>query len=742
MKFISYLRVELNRIFHSKIVYLIMILTMFCPMAGYKLYKTTITSTISGDLIANPAMAGAIGGGILFAMLTLLEFDRVRKYETGALTNSIVSPLILNIVKLLSLFVAAIISVSIAAVIYFPYTFMKMGNVFDAYTYWNSFFLLMLPSVLLSSIVISAFYQIFSRIDMSMITFIALMLVGFSKWFKRNNILHWINPPMPVLSDDFSNDLVFRLMEHSRLFWFLVFGTLWVIGLLCVRQYGKGLFRSILYNSKKVYIPLLAVVLISSSVLAYKNQPNIYLESEAYHNSEDFNKELELSNTDLDISFNTSKGSLSGKAAYSIQNLSGSKQECKLTTNPGFAFHHITANGKEITFKNYNDKKSNVIFTLPDDPKISLLVEYSGVPKLREEEGDLTFAPNDINDKCIDIYGQNPIYPCLRIEDSKEGSPVTGKFTMPSGLIPIVYGEPYLRDDDANDEPVVNVANNKVELLSEDEKNKTWLFKLDGGCGATIMGGDYVLKNIGDESMPIEFYYSSKMEERMKNMNAEKVMDDTIKFCTAHYGKLHNVSSGNPLIIAERTVFLGAGLGLANLSTMPESSFSDKNLSNESRGAATKAEVMGHEISHQWWSFQNIGEGGNNKNWSAEGLAVYTTYRIAKETHGEEYAKENYVDVWKKGAYEQDNNFYNRHPEYLKILPEKYADEINGCNRVVREYEKLPLQILKASKLVGGEENMDKILGKLYENSSKTKRITWQDFLDASNLKEEDLNIE
>ncbi|WP_026886941.1 membrane protein [Clostridium beijerinckii] len=742
MKFISYLRVELSRIFHSKIVYLIMVLTMICPLAGYNLYKPVYVSTLSGDLIANPVMAGAIGGGILFALLTLLEFNRVKKYETEALTNSIVSPLILNIVKLFTLMVAAIVSVSIAAAIYYPYTFLKMNNIFDIYTYLNSFFLLMLPSIFLSILVVSAFYQIFSRTDVSMIAFIGILLVGFSKWFERNNILHWINPPMPALSDDFSNDLVFRLMKHNRLFWLLVFGGIWIIGLLCVRRYGKGLFKSILYNSRKIYIPVLAVVLISSAVYTYRNQPNIYLESEVYHNENDINKELELSNTNLDISFNTNKGSLSGKATYTLQNLSCSEQECKITSNPGFKIYHITANGKEVTFRNFDNKKNDAIFTLPDDSKIILEVEYSGVPKLREEEGDLTFAPNDINDKCIDLYGQNVLYPYLRVEDSKNGSPVNGKFTMPSGLIPIVYGEPYLRDDATDDKTVVNVSNNEVKLFSEDGKNKTWLFKLDGGCGATIIAGDYVVKQLGNKSMPIEFYYSSKMEERMKNMNAQTVMNDTIKFCTSHYGKLHDVSFGKPLRIAERTVFFGCGLGLANLSTMPESSFSDKNLSNESRGAATKAEVMGHEISHQWWSFQNIGDGGDNPNWSAEGLAVYTTYRIAKETHGEEYAKENYIDIWKKGAYEQDNNFYNRHPEYLKMLPEKYADEIKGCNRAVREYEKLPLQILKASQLVGGEENMDKILGKLYENSSKTKRISWQDFLDACNLKEEDLNVD
>lgn len=359
MKFFSYLRVELNRIFHSKIVYLIMVLTMLCPMAGYKLYKTSNFGTSSSDFIGNPSMAGALGGGVLFAILTLLEFDRVRKHQTEALTNSIVSPLILNVVRLLSIVAAAIISVSITAVLYFPYTFMKMGNIFDSYTYWNSFFLLMLPSVLLSILVISAFYQIFGRADISMVTFISFMFVGFSKWFENINILHWINPIINTLSDYFGNDIVFRLMQHNRLFWFLVFGGLWLIGLLCVRRYGKGLFKSILYNSRKIYIPLLAVALISGGVYAYINQPNIALASKV-DGSDEINEQLQLFNTDLEISFDTSRGRVSGKATYFIKNLSSSEQECTLEMNSGYTVHHITANGKEIAFRNSNNKKNSI----------------------------------------------------------------------------------------------------------------------------------------------------------------------------------------------------------------------------------------------------------------------------------------------------------------------------------------------------------------------------------------------
>lgn len=736
MSFFFYLRVELKRIFNLKSVYLVMILTMLCPMAGYKIYKTAMLQTKSGDLIANPTMAGAIGGGILFALLTLVEFDRGRKYKTGVLINSIVSPLVINIVRLMSIGVAAIISVSITAVLYFPYTFIKMGNIFDPYTYWNSFFLLMLPSILLSILVISALYQIFNNTSISMIAFIALVLVGFSKWFEDNNISHWINPIISSYSDFFGNDVIFLLMQHSRLFWFLVFGGMWLIGLISVRQYGKGIFKSVLYNSRKVYIPLLAVALISGGVYAYINQPMIALKSQQSEKIEK-NEQLELDRANLELNFDTNRGRISGKVTYLVKNLSNSEQECNIRVNTGFNIHHITANEKDITFRSLNSKKDVVTITLPRDKEIKVNLEYDGIPKFSEEFGALIAGSNTIGNKCIDLFGANNIYPQIRALPNKEGAPVTGEITMPGSLTPVVYGEKVQKDDEL---PARNVGGNTVKLLSQDGKNKKWSFQANGEGFMNILAGDYVIKKLGDENMPMEFYYSQKTEESMKDKNTEKVIHDTIEFCTSYYGKLHNTSKDNPVKIVERSVLLAGGMAVPNLSTTGEMCFNDKSL-NDKKNGASAAEVMGHELSHQWWGLPAIGDGGDNKNWSAEGFAVYTTYRVAKETRGAEYAQKNYIDVWKNLVSSQNNNFYNRNPEYLKVLPEKYSTKIDDQNRVTGWYARLPLQILKASELVGGEDKMDNILAGLYKNSEKSK-ISWQGFLDACGLKEEDLKID
>ncbi len=611
MNLFSYLRVELNRIFHSKIVYLIMILTMLCPMAGYKLYDGMANKTLSGHFIGNPSIAGAVGGGILFAILTLLEFSRVHKYEIEELTNSIVSPLVLNVVRLLTIGIVATVTVSITSALYYPYTVIKMGNVFDGYTYLNSFFLLILPSILLSILTASALYQIFYRIDLSMAAFILLMLPNLIRDLPIGNILHWIKPSVPALSDYFSNTQVFRLMKHNRLFWFLIFGGLWSIGLLSVRCYGKRIFASMLYNSRKVYIPLIAVAMIGSGCYAFINQPDVFLVSkegiieminnDSADSSDKVNKEIQLLNSDLKISFDGSKGSFSGKAVYSLENLSNSTQECRFTINPGYTIHKIIVNDKKVTFKKLKNIRNNIIFNVPKEKNIKLTIEYEGRPKILYFLSDFLLNTN-ISNKYIDLDGG--FIPNIKVANSKDNPELTCKLTMAAGIMPVVDPS----QEDENGKAVANLTGDSTKLLSEDGDKKTWLVHLRG-TRFSLMAGDYVMKQLSNEEMPINFYYSSKHEDTMKNMSAEKVMKDTIDYCISHYGKLNNVSKNSPLKIVEKTALFPGGLALPNYSTIGEFCFNDENLSDKSKGASA-AETLAHELAHQWWGVHTVGSGG------------------------------------------------------------------------------------------------------------------------------------
>ena len=83
---------------------------------------------------------------------------------------------------------------------------------------------------------------------------------------------------------------------------------------------------------------------------------------------------------------------------------------------------------------------------------------------------------------------------------------------------------------------------------------------------------------------------------------------------------------------------------------------------------------MIHELVHQWWGLGNMFDTADpNSPWSAEGLTCYTTYRIAKQLYGEDYAQTHYVEPWQQAVDDYYLNFYVRHPEYLERLPEETA---------------------------------------------------------------------
>lgn len=700
-------------------------LTVLCPLAGYELYKPLAVSTTTDRLIANPAMTGAIAGAVLFSLFTLLVFDRVRKNRTEALMHSMVAPITLFIVKLVSISLVAFVSVSIAAVFYYPYTVLQMGNIFDSSTYLSSFYILMLGSILLAVFAATALYQIFYRVDISFATFIAFMLISFSQWVSDDYIIRWVNPIVPLQSDDFSNRMGFSLMLYNRLFWFLILSGVWLFSVLCVRCYGKSLLGSFAHNVRKAYVPLLAVVLISCGRYVYVNQPYIdHSPAKVLNIKSNPNKKLFLFTTDLDISFDTKRGTLRGKAVYLLQNTSGEVQKCRMDINPGYTISYMMANGRECAFrdlKNDTNRVKNIVFTLPKNRKIKLIVGYGGAPKIWSIFRDTLLSPTNIDGKYIDLRSTT-ISPSLEILDSTMGAKINGRFTMPQGLTPITTGD-------------------SIKLISKNKNGtKTWFAHNDGN-DFCLIAGDYVKKKFIAGGMPVEFYYSRKHEEEMKKLRADKVMQYTINYNISHYGKLAYVTEKRPVKIIQGSVLYSGGGARDNFSIMGENYFSDEGLNDKQEGAS-KAEVLAHEITHQWWNSQFMDP--KNGAWTTEGVTVYTTYRMMKEKYGSDYAKKNYVDQWKKAYREQKYSFYNRCHKYLTILPERYTTMLQMSNDGTDMYNTIPLKIYKAAKLVGGEDKMDKLLSKLYQKTitGEMPYITYGDFLKVCRLSEGDLELD
>ena len=132
-----------------------------------------------------------------------------------------------------------------------------------------------------------------------------------------------------------------------------------------------------------------------------------------------------------------------------------------------------------------------------------------------------------------------------------------------------------------------------------------------------------------------------------------------------------------------------------------------------------------------------------NTDWSAEALTCYTTYRMMKEWKGADYAQQFYVDQWQTRYDDMMDQFYLRNPQYISRLSEEHQASIQALIFDASTYGKAPLQVKQAETLVGGEAAMDAILQTLFQQggTEMPPYVTWQDFLDACGLTEDQLAV-
>ena len=142
MRIFSLFWLEFRRLLRSPLTWLIMGLTVLSPVMGLFLYQPTEATTL-GTYLANPSLAAGIFSSLLFAFLTVWEWNRVKRGQMEALLYSIVSPLTVSCIRLLSLIGTAGLAWSITVVVWMPFTMMASGSVFDSLTYFLCYFLFM-----------------------------------------------------------------------------------------------------------------------------------------------------------------------------------------------------------------------------------------------------------------------------------------------------------------------------------------------------------------------------------------------------------------------------------------------------------------------------------------------------------------------------------------------------------------------------------------------------------------------
>lgn len=722
MKLLSLYHVELRRLIRSKFTWVIGILSLCGPWFGYSFFHQVYSnSTMSSEYIADPVLAGTVIGAVLWALLTLLESDRIYRAKTDVLLDSIISPVHMLLSRVLALITLSTVTTMVCAVIYLPYTIIKIDYLFNGQLYVISFLILMLPTWWTSILLASALYQITRRLELAGLLYSGCVYFSFSQIMRNNYFARWLNPIVVSYSDGFSNALILRITFYTRVLWLALSAGIWVFSLLCIRQYQKSLPGSFVCGLKRVYLPLISALLLCTGAILWIWQPFIN------HSQLEWNMKFGPTNSygpsathaAYKLAAGTS-GVINGTAEYIIDNLGN--PEIIIWLDPGYRITAVTYGGKKVEFKTHNTDVNEwraTTFTIPKENGGKLMIHYRGLPQMIRCFLPFSWDNSSSEDYVSLMNGATvPMFTSFTLPGQYDL-----ELTIPEKLMPIV----------------------EHQILTDFSQNsngtKTWSVKDAKGSLGWITACDYANIEFQAAGTTINLLYSKKYDKNVKKYNMPQAITEVMEYCSKHLKSLSFVED-DKLIMIQRASSIGPDGGNAGEGWVEWSEFlfAEKNLSNPLKGAGA-AEVFAHEIIHEWWGGLGVicDEDGL---WSSEGLDVYTTYRLMKEKYGALYAQQNYIDSWQTAVNKQDREYYNRHPEMLRKLPEKYQVELKYQAENTNKYCRMPLMILKAEQLVGGEENMDKILQDVQKKFKYGRVFTYQDFLDACGLKEGDLDLE
>ena len=718
---------EIKRVLSHPLTRIIFLLTVLSPLAGIFLYRPVYGDTMLSMYLANPAISGGAAGGILFGLLTIYHRDRAKRTGINILTDSIVSPKTTAAFQTIAITSACLMALGLTMLLWLPISKWLIGTVFDMGDYVISYVIFMGLALVIAVVAASAFYQFTDRADMSVALFAAFCGLSLTVW-ADNWQLCWLNPCVWALSDDFSNSRIYCSVAYMRFNWLLAVFGIWMVSYLCVRRYGKSILGSLRFSLRSAFPPVMAVILGVSSVVVYAKQPMV----------DDSNPDQSVM-TFFEIPFaegvtyirrsvyvvpDTVSGTIDGTAVIALKNVSDRAEKLYFGINPGYDIYSVKANGEDISFsvsdyQEYNEALLEV--EIPDAEETELIIEYGGFPQEDRNMSSMQ-GSREISGEYICLENSALCPRLMNVIPGDEGYPAEVEITLPDGMTAVPFGT------------------GEAEIISENpEGTNVWRYE-DNGTGGILYAGDYICEEIETDGMVIEFYYGRKHQRIMEEADAADAIKKVADYCVNHYGRL-SFGKGEKLKLIQSRVS-GGGYASEGASLLNEEDFTAVNLGNSGKGSVP-GEVMIHELVHQWWGLGNMFDSAEGSPWSAEGLTVYTTYRIVKEFYGEDYAEKNYVEKWQRAVENYYMNFYVRNPEYLDILPEDKRLEIENSLTYVRQYCEMPLKILKAEELVGGEESMDKILYGIFnrELDPMYPYLTYEEFLEACGLREEDLSL-
>ncbi|MDE6053117.1 MAG: hypothetical protein K2G55_05025, partial [Lachnospiraceae bacterium] len=592
------------------------------PLGNF-LFVYSNSRAMSDYYILTPVLTGTTVGAIFWAVVMIMEADRLQRSGVHILTDAIAPPVLLSAARTLALLTISMLATVLVALVYLPYTAARMSYLFSAGFYFANFMIFMLPTWWISILFADAFYQITRRIELSVVLYLVLIGISVSGIASADYFMRWINPFVLTYSDGFPSVWPLRIGLYTRTIWLCIALGIWLLSILCVRKYQKGLIFSLFKNAKRISVLISAVLFAATGMILWHCQPFIdhgpdyYVYSDYLLEIDDANR---ISAIRYNLNLNPALGALSARVEYDIQ--VPYPGEAVLQLNPGYKITKMTYDGENVPFRTVDDDingRRSTYFKLPEDLyHKTLVIEYSGFPTQGRYWAD-SMVQDTIDHDFISL-STTAVVPILDNYYSTRDSAVID-ITIPDNLTPFL-----------NYTQMTDCADNG-------NGTKTWR----AACSEFVSdftAGYYCIDNFSIGELNIDFAYGTAYQEIVEENDIQQTIIEILTYCSEHYGELW-AAENNHLLLRQESSMFGGGYALHGVSTWFEMVLAPDTLSDTNKGASA-TEVFIHEMIHQWWGGLGL-DCAQEDLWSSEGLTVYSTYRLVKEKYGALYAQQYYV---------------------------------------------------------------------------------------------------
>jgi hypothetical protein len=739
----AFIPYEIKRMLKSRFTQIIILLVAVSPLLGALLSPYLMdnivfgmsSTTLLSEIILYPAKFGAVLSSLAFIALTVYEYDKIRRFSVHSLIEPIASAVKLTGTRMIAILCAGLLATVGAMVIMLPYMVLKMGSFNSFLPFLFSYSLIMYGAIVLASLMTAGFYLLFRNVNLTCIMMFLAVLFSFLAGIIDYQYM-WVQTGAGGLSEYFGSGNTFAGIGWNRLFGFSVALLLYLFGMWSDRCYNKGLFKSLIQNSRRSkWLPAGFLIALVGVWSIYQHEPifkTLTLTDLTYivvsgDKETPVNPHIRGTST-ITVQLEIAKDNkATGVYEQELHNGTDQVQNLYFELAEGYRvsdikFDNVALPYTPVSPKNLNSAKLRDVYeiSLPPSSKAKLSIRYTGRPKIVSTSHDFAAGINQAY-VSMAVSSFAPLV-CVGSNDKT----IEGTIKLDSTLTVITQG----------------VTNRRI---AEQDGTTTWSFSCDALADFILTAGQYGVFERTVLGTHVEFFYPLAASAAFESRGQDTL--DIFSFFSEAFGP---IGSESLKVVVTSGGSGGGGIQSGNISYVSEDTLIRKRYADSSQAASSDSfALLTHEIAHQWWGGGIDASNAHSRDpldrshdeWSNEALADFSTYLFLKHQFGQDYAEALLVDKWEKGTNELKRNFYQRNPLFinkLSMIPKYYVSLSLRQNKI---YALGPLSVYTIYNQIG-EERFDKAMKAIYDDYYRQpdNKLSFSAFLKMTGAKGGDWN--